>query len=260
MTPKKATGAKAPSAFDTPMRSERLSDKVTAQIQQMIRSNELQAGDKLPPERELCERMGVSRTVIREAVRSLAAKGLLDVRAGGGTVVLAPSPSLVSEMMTMMLRGRARPGGANARDPVLFSHVQEVRRHLEVEIAGMAAERRTDDDLAEMQRHLEQMKASEHTPELWAQSDVAFHAVIAKASHNPLYPVLLGSIADMLMEVRLTGIRLRGTPNRALRHHRIILERITAKDGPGARQAMLDHLSESEDTYRKARAAAAREK
>ncbi len=251
-----APGPRAASSFDTQMRTERLSDKVAAQIQQMIRNYELRSGDKLPPERELCERMGVSRTVIREAVRTLAAKGLLDARAGGGTVVLSPTPSLVSEMMTMMLNGRARNDGPPTTGAVQFSHVQEVRRLLEVEISGIAAQRRTDADLTEMKVHLERMRASENAPELWAESDVAFHASIAHASHNPLYLVLLGSIADMLMEVRLTGIRLRGTPSRAYKHHRIILDRITAQDADGARQAMRDHLSESEDTYRRARTAA----
>jgi GntR family transcriptional regulator, transcriptional repressor for pyruvate dehydrogenase complex len=228
-----------------PIRADRLSDQVAAQLQALVTDNAIKPGEKLPSERELCELLGVSRTVVREAVRSLVVKGLLDVRRGGGTVVRAPDTALVTEMMTIMLR--AGTGG------VAFSHVQEVRRLLEIEIAGLAAERRDDADLARMEEQLAAMVAHEAEPQRWAAADVAFHAAIAVATHNPLYPVLLGSIADMLMEVRLTGISLPDTPPRAYRHHQAIFERIKAGDRLGARKAMQDHLRESEETFQKAR-------
>jgi GntR family transcriptional repressor for pyruvate dehydrogenase complex len=189
--------------------------------------------------------LGVSRTVVREAVRSLVVKGLLEVRRGGGTIVRAPNPALVSEMMTMMLR----TGG---RD-VNFTHVQDVRRLLEVEIAGLAAERHNDADLAKIEAEIQSMVAHEGDPQKWAEADVAFHAAIAAATHNPLYPVLLGSIADLLMEVRLTGVRLPDTPKKAYTHHHAIFERIRVRDRVGARKAMQDHLRESEETFQKAR-------
>jgi GntR family transcriptional repressor for pyruvate dehydrogenase complex len=182
---------------------------------------------------------------VREAVRSLVVKGLLDVRRGGGTVVRSPDPALVSEMMTIMLRVGA--------DDVAFSHVQEVRRLLEIEIAGLAAERHDADDLARLEAQLRTMVEYEGDPERWAAADVAFHAAIAAATHNPLYSVLLSSIADMLMEVRLTGVRLPDTPQKAYRHHKAIFERIKAQDRLGARKAMQDHLRESEETFQKAR-------
>lgn len=226
-------------------RSERLSDQVAAQLQTLIAEQALKPGDKLPSERELCDLLGVSRTVIREAVRSMAARGLLQVRRGGGMIVRAPDSMLAAEMMSVMVRA-----GSGA---VQFSQVQEVRRVLEVEIAGLAAARRTPDDLAQMQAHLEAMQQQAGDPVQWAAADVAFHAAIAAATHNPLYPLLLGTIADLLMEVRLTGSRLSDTPERAYRYHMAILERIAAGDPPGARAAMLDHLHESEETFQRAR-------
>jgi GntR family transcriptional repressor for pyruvate dehydrogenase complex len=228
-----------------PQRAERLSDQVAAQLQALVTSNTVRPGEKLPSERELCELLGVSRTVVREAVRSLVVKGLLEVRRGGGTVVRAPDPVLVSEMMTMMLR----TGGGD----VSFTHVQEVRRLLEVEIAGLAAERRTDSDLAQMDSQLRLMVEHTADPERWAEADVAFHAAIADATHNPLYPVLLSSIADMLVEVRRTGIRLPETPTKAYMHHQRIFAHVNAGDRLGARKAMQDHLRESEETFQKAR-------
>ncbi len=228
-----------------PVRAVRLSDQVAAQLQALVTSRALKPGDKLPSERELCELLGVSRTVVREAVRALVVKGLLEVRGGGGTVVRAPDTTLVSELMTMMLR----TGGGE----VAFTHVQEVRRLLEVEIAGLAAERRDDEDLERMEAQLRAMVKHADQPQRWAEADVAFHAAIARATHNPLYPVLLGSIADMLMEVRLTGIGLPDTPQKAYHHHHQIFERIKARDRVGARKVMQDHLRESEATFQKAR-------
>ncbi|HEU5088717.1 MAG TPA: FadR/GntR family transcriptional regulator [Roseiflexaceae bacterium] len=228
-----------------PARADRLSDQVATQIQQLVMTNAIRAGEKLPSERELCELLGVSRTVVREAVRSLVAKGLLEVRRGGGTLVRSPDPALVSEMMAMMLH-------AGGRD-VAFSHVHEVRRLLEVEIAGLAAERRDESDLQHMREQLQRMHENAADPERWAEADVAFHAAIATATNNPLYPLLLGSIADMLIEVRRTGIQLPETPAKAYQHHQRVLERIAARDRAGARKAMQDHLRESEQTFQKAR-------
>jgi GntR family transcriptional repressor for pyruvate dehydrogenase complex len=236
-----------PQTFKQPVRGERLSDQVAAQLQAMITDRSLRAGEKIPSERELCELLGVSRTVVREAVRSLVAKGLLEARAGGGTVVRAPDAALVTEMMGIMLAAGGREIG--------FDHLREVRLHLETEIADLAAGRRTASDLETMRAQLEAMQRFEHDPVQWAVADVAFHAAIAEATHNPLYPVLLGSISELLMEVRLTGIRLPGTPQRAFKHHQHILEAIERGDRSAARKAMLAHLRESQETFTRARIA-----
>jgi GntR family transcriptional regulator, transcriptional repressor for pyruvate dehydrogenase complex len=231
--------------FQPPVRADRLSDQVARQLEALVITNVIKPGEKLPSERELCELLGVSRTVVREAVRALVVKGLLDVRRGGGTIVRSPDPRLVSEMMTMMLR--------SGSGDVAFPHVHEVRRLLEVEIAALAAERRDEDDLARIEAQLRLMVEHEHDPERWAEADVAFHSAVAVATHNPLYPVLLGSIADMLIEVRRTGVRLADTPQKAYEHHQAIYDRIKAQDRLGARKAMQDHLRESEQTFQKAR-------
>jgi GntR family transcriptional repressor for pyruvate dehydrogenase complex len=236
--------------FQPPVRTARLSDQVADQLQTLITNSSIKPGEKLPSERDLCELLGVSRTVVREAVRALVVKGLLDVRPGGGTVVRALDPALVSELMTMMLR----TGGGD----VAFSHIHEIRRLLEVEIAGLAAERRSEDDLQRMEAQLQAMVEHKDDPQQWAEADVAFHQAIASATHNPLYPILLDSIAEMLIEIRLTGIRLPETPAKAYGYHLQIFERIKAGDRSGARRAMQDHLQEAEATFQKARFAKAR--
>lgn len=133
-------------------REATLSTRVSDQIQELIVKSHLQPGDRLSSERELGERLGVSRTVIREAVRGLSAKGLLQVSPGrAGTTVRLPSAASVSESMTLFLRA--------GRTQMDFAKLQEVRRVLEVSISGYAAERRTDEDLRRLHENLGQMEA-----------------------------------------------------------------------------------------------------
>lgn len=225
--------------------NQRLSDQVASRLRQLMDERSLLPGEKLPSERELCTLLGVSRTVVREAVRSLAARGLLEVRQGGGTIVRTPDQTVLTDMMSAMIRGNA--------NGVSFSHVMEVRRLLEIEIAGLAADRHTAEDLAQLTRHLDQLIARDLTAEQRASADVAFHAQLAVATQNPIYSVLLGSIAELLAEVRRVGFRLDTTPASAHNHHAAILERVRAHDRTGARRAMLAHLRESEITYQHAR-------
>ena len=137
-----------------------------------------------------------------------------------------------------------------------FEHLREVRLHLETEIADLAAERRNASDLELMRAQLEATGEFDGDAARWARADLAFHAAIATATRNPLYPVLLGSISELLMEVRLTGIRLPGTPERAYGHHQKILAAIERGDRNDARKAMLAHLRESQQTFTRARIAA----
>src|SRR5215213_8947126 len=123
-----------PALFGLVNRERRLSDKVAEMMLDTILSNRLNVGDRLPSERELGEQFGVSRTVVREAVRALVAKGVIEVRSGSGLRVAAVDADSVRESMSLFLRGGA----------IDFDKVNEVRSLLEVHIAGLAAERRTE--------------------------------------------------------------------------------------------------------------------
>jgi len=226
-----------------------LVDQVAGQLEALVIENALQAGDLLPPERELCELLGVSRTVVREAVRSLVARGLLEVRQGRGTLVRSPDPALASQVITHMLRG-------NGAGHIAFPRVHEVRRLLEVEIAGLAAERRTDADLRDIAALLERT-AQARDPEAWARADVAFHARLADATHNLLFPVLLASMAEVLMELRLTAARLPETQATAQRYHTDIHAAIETRSPAAARKAMLRHMAEAEQSFQRGRIASA---
>ncbi len=230
--------------FKTIDRAATLVHRVTGQIEYLIVKGELEPGDRLPPERELARQFGVSRTVVREAVRSLVAKGLLAVRPGSGTVVSSPTADSVAQSLVMFLRG-----GQPEFD---CEKVMEIRRVLEVANAGLAAERRTAEDLEEMERILHEENTRPDDRYRFAEYDVAFHAAVARATHNELFCLLLDSIADILLTWRQVTFDVPGTPTRAVMHHRAVYEQVRAGDPDRARQAMREHLVESEDTMRKA--------
>lgn len=231
--------------FKTLQRDATLSERVTGQIENLIIASHLQPGDHLPPERELARQFGVSRTVVREAIHALVAKSLLETRSGGGTVVRSPTAEAVAQSMSLFLR---------AGQPQLdYNKVLEVRRILEVEIAGLAAERRTAEDLKKMDEILQEAAKAEGRDH-FAKNDVAFHAALAYATHNELFGLLLDSVADIMFKVRYLGFDVPDAITRAVKYHRAILKQVEAGNAEGARQAMREHLAESEDTQRRAMA------
>ena len=224
--------------FDLVERQPRLSDKVASMMLETILSRRLRPGDRLPSERELGEQFGVSRTVIREAVRALVAKGVIEVRSGSGLRVAAVEASAVRESMSLFLHGATLD----------YEKVHEVRKMLEVQIAGLAAGRATDEDLVKLTSACEAMEAVIDDVEEASLRDLEFHRVIASATHNELYLVLMDSIGESLIEVRRENLG-GGSAEDTLHLHRRILERIVAHDADGAREAMSEHLDNVEEIW-----------
>lgn len=229
-------------AFSAVEREPRLSDKVIQAIIEMIGSNQLKPGDVLPPERELGRQFGVSRTVVREAVRALDAKGLLDVRTGSGVRVVAVDEATVRESMRHFVHGSS----------VDYAKVDEMRRVLEVAAAGLAAERAGEVDIAAMDETIEAFENECTDLEKSVQHDLAFHRAIARATHNELFLVLHDSMGEMLLEVRRHNLA-RGRSERRLvvGMHERIRDAIAAHDPAGAQQAMRDHLGHVQATFSK---------
>jgi GntR family transcriptional repressor for pyruvate dehydrogenase complex len=219
--------------FTQVAREPRLSDKVADLMLESIMSRKLKVGDRLPSERELGEQFGVSRTVVREAVRALAAKGVIEVRSGSGLRVAAVDADSVRESISLFLRG----------GPLDFQRVHEVRAVLEVHIAGLAAERATPSDIARLQDSHDRMAAAVDDIEDAARDDLEFHRSIAMATHNDLFLLLLDSIASWLMEIMRENLGSGSSPM-ALEQHRRILDSIVARDAEGARLAMATHLED----------------
>jgi GntR family transcriptional repressor for pyruvate dehydrogenase complex len=233
--------------FQQVEREPRLSDKVAQMILDTILSGKLSPGDKLPSERELGEQFGVSRTVVREAVRALAAKGLISVRSGSGLRVAPADASSVQESMSLFLRAAMLD----------YRKLHELRKVLEVEIAGIAAERATPEDAAQVAAAARRMaetsgldgsSSSEAVVESAAQRDLEFHRAIAEATHNELFSLLMDPIGQSLMTVRRANLQV--NLERTLELHEALVERILARDAEGARAAMSRHLDDTEQTWR----------
>ena len=239
-----AEGVSEGTLFEQVRREPRLSDKVAEMMLDTILSRRLAVGDRLPSERELGEQFGVSRTVVREAVRALVAKGVIEVRSGSGLRVAAVDAAAVSESMSLFMHG----GG------IEFEKVHEVRTVLEVHIAGLAAERASDDDVAQLREVHERMKREVGDVAAAARDDLEFHRVIARATHNELFLMLMDSIGTSLIDIRRENLGSGAAPETLGQHERI-LERITAHDVDGARTAMSAHLEGVAAFWKEQRAA-----
>jgi GntR family transcriptional repressor for pyruvate dehydrogenase complex len=211
-----------------------LVDRVVNEIQRVIMSRQLEPGMKLLPERELADELGVSRTVIREAVRILVAKGLLETKPGVGTLVRQVTSDQIVEPLSLLLQAQ--------EDGISIEHLHQVRHMLEVEIAGLAAMQATEEDIAELNTVLAEMESVTDIPESFAAKDADFHRGLAKTTHNPLLIILLDSIRDLMQEVRLLVTRHPDLRKKVMPDHREILKRVAARDLEGARQAMEEHL------------------
>ena len=220
-----------PVLFGEVKREPRLSDKVAEMMLESILSNRLNVGDLLPSERELGDQFGVSRTVVREAVRELVAKGVIEVRSGSGLRVAAVNATAVSESMSLYLRGGTLD----------FDKVQEVRAVLEVHLAGLAAERASEDDVASLREIHARMQDEASDFDAAARDDLEFHRLIARATQNELFLLLLDSIGSSLIDIRRSNF-VSGSIPMTLHQHEAILERIAAHDPGGARAAMNTHL------------------
>jgi len=224
-------------------RAPTLSERVADQLQALILDGHVAPGERLPSERELAERFGVSRTVIREAVRRLTGTGLVDGRAGSGVVVREVASNVMRDSMNRFLRSRAFLHPDSLGQALAMLH--EVRTMLEVQVARVAAGNRTDLDIDRMRTAADAMAAARDDVST-AGADVAFHREIAVGTHNELYVVLLDSIGDPLMDIRLSTLQLGDRLPDAVSGHQRILSAIETGDGEAARSAMVDHLKDSE--------------
>jgi DNA-binding FadR family transcriptional regulator len=226
--------------FDPLTAKERLSDRVARLLLDSIVARGLLPGDRLPTERDLAAQLAVSRTVVREAVRSLAGKGIIEARPGRGLTVAAVDADMVRQSLGLFLRGSPS---------IDYRRMHEVRAALEEPVAGLAAERATTSDLEGLREICDRMELVLYDNEAASQADVEFHRVLAASTHNELFSVLLDAAADQLMRVRRETFVLDGRAAVALAAHRRILERVVGGDGAGARREMHLHLRDVERVW-----------
>jgi GntR family transcriptional repressor for pyruvate dehydrogenase complex len=218
--------------------SSRLYEQIVKQIEALILDGKLHPGDQLPSERELAEQFAVSRTAVREAVKTLREKGLVEIETGRGTFITASTSKTLRNTLDWMVKTGE---GDHKADLV------QVRAILEPEIAAIAASMATEDDIADLQNAVDAMDAALDSADDYIEADLEFHLALANATQNRLIPTLIDPIVDLLREQRKRIFLVEGGAQRGQFHHKRILEAIRNHDASAARQAMLAHLDQVRD-------------
>ena len=226
------TGVEQQSVYKT-VRTSRLYEQIVQQIEESILGGALRPGDQLPAERELAQQFGVSRTAVREAVKCLREKGLVEAFSGKGTFVTNSTSQAIRQSLDLMTR-IGQPEG--------FMHLVELRQMLEPEIAALAATRMDDQLLTTMHEAVATMDNHLHDAHTYIEADLDFHLAMAEAAGNPLVLSLLDSIVGLLREQRLRIFRVDGGPERGQFHHKRILDAIERRNPEAARKLMRAHL------------------
>jgi len=173
------------------VRTSRLYEQIVQQIEESIVKGDLKAGDQLPAERDLAQRFGVSRTAVREAVKALREKGLVEAYSGRGTFITDGTTQAVRQSLDLMVK-IGQPEGS--------THLAEVRAILEPEIASLAAVRIQEPELATMREAVAVMDRAGSDPDAYIEADLDFHLALAEGAANPLILSLLDSIVGLLRE------------------------------------------------------------
>jgi len=215
------------------------SDRIVAQIKGLMLEGMLKPGEKLPPERELAELLNVSRTSVREAVKTLSAMGLLEIRKGHGVFVGEVNlGSMIS-----------RVGDALIIKKDELDQLFEIRKVLETHAAQWAAERSSQEEAAYISSLvLEARIACENTADAdeIAGYDKKFHNAVIEASHNTVLVMVSSSLLGALARMRAKTVKVPGRLAQSILDHGEIARAILAKDGKRASQAMYDHIESVE--------------
>lgn len=208
--------------------------RVAERLQELILSKKVPPGSKLPPERALCQQLGVSRTVLREAVKLLSARGLVYEVNGKGTFVSKPNMDAVKKSLEICLSWHAQS---------MLENLVELRRLIEIEIAGLAAAHATKAEISSLRQNVRGMElAVGGSIKNFMKLDLAFHLGLAKATHNELFVMLFEAIASAMVgrwEKMYWDPKVRG---HGVQFHKKILAEIERRDPAGARSAVRKNI------------------
>ena len=205
-------------------------EDVVTDIHRRIETGEWPEGHRLPPERELAARLGVSRATVSQALVAMEVVGMVSVRHGDGVVLIEPSGS------TKVVRALRR----HARQ---LPEIIEARDALETKLAALAAARRTEDDLAAIEDALAFMGRDIAAGGRGVEGDERFHAAVTAAGHSRLLARLMGEISDLIRDTRISSLSQPGRPDKSLEGHRKIADAIRARDAEAAAVAMHEHVA-----------------
>lgn len=223
-------------------RNGRLSEQVVNELQRLVDAEYAEPGSRLPNEAELADRFQVSRIVVREAMKILEDRGVVEVRAGRGTLTVAPRPDRVKLSLLRLFRDQPIPTLAE------MESMLELRQVLEEMSASLAAVRATADDLAEIAAALEGMADEARGTDATIEADLRFHRAVVKAAHNSYLEMVL----DPIVAVFIQQIKLTNSFHTGIEAHRHIFHQIRTHNPVGARQAVRRLMKQTLDDSRKA--------
>ncbi len=218
------------------IRRNKVYEDVARQIERLI-LKKLHPGDKLPSERELAETLSVSRSSIRDAIRSLELMGMVEPRQGAGTIVREITANSVANPLTNALK----------RKKELMSELLDFRRILEPPLAARAATHASAEEIAEMEDILNRQETKLRKGESTIPEDSEFHYAVAMASGNSVVLKVLDILMDLLRETRERSLQVEGRPQKSIAGHRRILAAIKRHDTEGAKAAMRRHIEDVEE-------------
>jgi DNA-binding FadR family transcriptional regulator len=226
--------------MQTPVRGERLYEDIVRQIEDRVMSGDLRPGDRLPTERELAQQFGVSRTAVRDAARSLAQKGLLEMRPGRGTFIVDQMTQSMRETLDLVMRHRPASG---------VQELLEVRELLEPEIAALAAQRVSGEGLEALRSLVLRMEQSLDDVDAFVAANDVFHRMLTHSTGNSFIIRVIEPIIDMLRRQRATSGFVADSPRRAQVHHRRIMAALLDRNPAEVREAMRAHLVQIREDY-----------
>ena len=215
-----------------------LTDKAITRIRELIQSGELPPGSRLPPEQQLAADLGLSRNLMREAVKALVVARVLEIRRGDGTYVTSLEPAVLLEGLgsaVELLQGDTQ------------LELTEVRRLFEPIATAVAAERMTNATLDELRRHLDAMRAAKDDVELLNRHDAAFHRTVTAATGNQTLTSLLEGISSRTVRARVwRGMVDGNAAERTVAEHEAIFQALADRDAALAQAAALVHVTTTE--------------
>ncbi|GAA1881350.1 FadR/GntR family transcriptional regulator [Asanoa iriomotensis] len=222
----------------------RVSHVIVDQIKLLLRQGRLRPGDRLPSERELCERFGVSRVTVREALRVLEANGLVDIRVGarGGAFVTSPTSQQIGEGLADLLN----------LSPLTAADVTEARQVFELGIIPLLVDRATDEDIAALREMVKVHQAALDRGEYDMSMSADFHARVAACTHNPAIEMLVQSFhGPLLMSLSEAKVAAPLMGHRGAQEHAAFIDAIAARDADKATAIMSKHLKRTADRVRR---------
>jgi GntR family transcriptional repressor for pyruvate dehydrogenase complex len=214
-------------------------ERIIENLVNLIKKQSLKIGDKLPPERELCKMIGVSRPILREALKALQVMNIIGIRQGAGAFVKSLEPRDVVEHLDIVFH----------LDSSLYRDLYEARRILEGSVARMAAGKISDAEIVKIEESIRQAAENTDNEQVFFEKDLELHEMILKAAGNRVLPVFMQSINKLSLLMREKTNARSDIRRHVIRDHEMILEALKARDPAKTEQAMDRHIANVESAF-----------